>query len=176
MDSLPDEFHNKNELLEKINSERKLLYKSLDRIGRDLSYHFSEKPILHDGWSIKDTIAHITEWELAMIRCLNTSLQGKTPNKPPFGLPEEEINQFNAEYYQQNKHKPIGQVTDESQDSYQLFLGTLQRVSENDLFDGRRFDWLAGKPFWPIVAANSCWHYEEHRGTIEKALSAENLE
>ena len=111
-----------------------------------------------------------------MIRCLNTSLQGKTPNKPPFGLPEEEINQFNAEYYQQNKHKPIGQVTDESQDSYQLFLGTLQRVSENDLFDGRRFDWLAGKPFWPIVAANSCWHYEEHRGTIEKALSAENLE
>ena len=90
MDSLPDEFHNKNELLEKINSERKLLYNSLDRIGRDLSYHFSEKPILHDGWSIKDTIAHIIEWELAMIRCLNASLKGETPIQPPIGLPEEE--------------------------------------------------------------------------------------
>jgi hypothetical protein len=52
MDNLPDVFSTKNELMEKINGERKLLYKSLDRIGRDLSYHFSEKPILHDGWSI----------------------------------------------------------------------------------------------------------------------------
>ena len=75
MDALPDIFHTKDELLEKINFERKLLYKSLDRIGRDLSYHFSEKPILPDGWSIKDTIAHITECELAMIRCLNSLLK-----------------------------------------------------------------------------------------------------
>ena len=176
MDSLPDEFHNKNELLEKINSERNLLYNSLDRIGRDLSYHFSEKPILHDGWSIKDTIAHITEWELAMIRCLNTSLKGETPNQPPFDLSEEEVNQINADYYQQNKHKPIGQVLDEAQDSYQMILGMMQRVSDDDLFDLRRFDWLEGKPFWPIVAENTCWHYEEHRVIIEKALSVENLE
>ena len=56
MDALPDKFHTKSELLEKIISERKLLRSSLDRIGRDLSYHYSEKPILHDGWSIKDTL------------------------------------------------------------------------------------------------------------------------
>jgi len=170
MDRLPDEFHNKDELLEKIISERKLLDFSLDRIGRDLSIHFSEKPILHDGWSIKDTIAHITEWELTMIRCLNTSLNDEIPNQPLIGLLEEEVDQINANYYQQNKHKPIGQVTDEYQDSYQLILETMQTVSENDLFDPQRFDWLDGKPFWPIVAANTCWHYGEHRAIIEKAI------
>ena len=176
MDALPEKYLTKNELLEKIISERKLFYNSLDRIGRDLSYHFSEKPILHDGWSIKDTIAHLTEWELAMVRCFNTSLRGETPNQPPFGLHEEEVNQINADYYQQNQHKPIGQVLDEAQDSYQLISGMMQRVSDDDLFDPRRFDWLEGKPFWPIVAENTCWHYEEHRVTIEKALSDENLE
>lgn len=133
MDSLPDIFHNKDELLENINSERKLLYSSLDRIVRGLSYHFSEKPILHDCWSIKDTVAHITEWELAMIRYLNTSLQGETPNLAPFGLPEEEVNQINVEYYQQNQDKPIGQVLDEAQDSYQMILGRMRRVSDDDL-------------------------------------------
>ena len=171
MDSLPDEFHNKNELLEKIISERNMLISLLDRIGRDLSMHFMEKPILHDGWSIKDSIAHITEWELAMIRCLNRSLKDETPNQPPFGLSEKEVIQINADYYQQNKHKPIGQVTDESHDSYQVILGTMQRVSENDLFDPQRFDWLDGKPIWPIVAANTCWHYEEHRAEFENALN-----
>ena len=97
------------------------------------------------------------------------------PNQPPFGMHEEVVNQINADYYQQNKHKPIGQVTDESQDSYQLLLDTMQRVSENDLLDPRRFDWLAGKPFWPIVAANTCWHYEEHRVLIENALTNKNI-
>lgn len=105
-----------------------------------------------------------------MIRCLNTSLTGETPNQPPFGLPDEEVIQLNANYYQQNKNKPVGQVTDEAQDSYQLILETMQRVSEIDLFDPRRFTWLEDKPFWPIVAANTCWHYEEHREIIEKVL------
>jgi len=76
--------------------------------------HYSEKSILQDGWSIKDSLAHITEWELAMIRCLNTSLRGEIPNQPPFGLPEEEVIQINAEYYQRNIRIPIGQVLDEA--------------------------------------------------------------
>jgi hypothetical protein len=97
-----------------------------------------------------------------MIRCLNTSLRGETPNQPPFGLPEDEVDQINADFYQQNKNKPIGQVTDEAQDSYQLILNTMQNVSEIDLFDRQRFNWLSGESFWPIVAANTCWQL---RGT-----------
>ena len=61
-------------------------------------------------------------------------------------------------------------MTDEAQDSYQLILGTIQRVSEIYLIDPRRFAWLEGKPFWPIVAENTCWHYGEHRVIIEKAI------
>ena len=157
-------------MLDNISSERKFLISLLDRIGRDLGMHFMETPIFHDGWSIKDNIAHITECELAMIRCLNSSLKGETPQHIPFGLPEEEENKINAYYFQQNKHKPIGQVTDEAYDAYQLVIGKIKRVSEDDLFDPRRFDWLAGKPFWPIVASNTCWHYKEHRVTIKNAL------
>ena len=171
MNDLPDKFHTKNELLEKINEERKLLYQFLHRIGEDLGIHYVEKPILHDGWSLKDAIAHITEWELAMIRCLNTSLRGETPIQPPFGLPEEVVDQINAEYYQKNLHKPTGQVRDEAEDSHYVIMQTMDRVTEFDLFDPQRFDWLAGKPFWPIVAANTCWHYKEHRAEFEDALS-----
>lgn len=138
--------------------------------------HYSEKSILQDGWSIKDSLAHITEWELAMIRCLNTSLHGEIPNQPLFGLPEEEVIQINAEYYQRNIRIPIGQVLDEAQDSYQLILVTMRRVTEYDLFEPRRFDWLAGKPFWPIVAANTCWHYEEHREEFENAINKSSLQ
>lgn len=170
MDALPEKFHTKNELLEKIIEERKLFYKPLDVIGRDVSIYHSDLPILQDGWSVKDVIAHITEWELAMIRCLNTSLRGDIPNQIPFELSDDEVDQINAAYYQQNKRKPLGQVIDKFQDSYLLILDTVRRASEDDFFDPQRFDWLEGKSFWPIVAANTCWHYQEHRTIIEKAL------
>jgi hypothetical protein len=170
MHILPDCFYSKTELLDKIVEERRLFFQPLDVIGRDVSIYQAESPILQNGWSIKDTIAHITEWELSMIRCLKTSLRGEVPNQIPYELPDDEVGQINAAYYRRNKRKPLGQVIDESQDSYLLILDTIQRVSEEDLFDPHRFGWLAGKPFWPIVATNTCWHYEQHRTIFENAL------
>ena len=114
METPQEQFHNKSELLDRIIEERKSFYLQLDVIGRDVSIYHSELPILHDGWSIKDVIAHVTEWELAMIRCLKTALRGETPERLPFDLPDDEVDQINAAYYQRNKRKPLGQVIDES--------------------------------------------------------------
>jgi hypothetical protein len=170
MNSLPEHISTKTALLDEIIAERKLIETVLDRIGGELGEDQLVLPILHDHWSVKDTFAHITEWELAMIKCLKTSLSGETVDWPPFGMSAEQVNQINTEWYQRNKRKPLGQVLDESQDSYILVLETIRSVTENDLFKPERFSWLEGKPFWPIIAANTCWHYKEHRHIFEKLL------
>ena len=40
-------------------------------------------------------------------------------------------------------------------------------MTEIDLFDGSRFAWRNGDPLWHMVAANTWWHYKEHREQIE---------
>jgi hypothetical protein len=85
-------------------------------------------------------------------------------------MSEEQVNQINTEWHLKNKRKSLGQVMDESQDSYKVVMDTIRRVTENDLFNPERFIWLEGKPFWPIVAKNTCWHYKEHREVFEQLV------
>lgn len=170
MTGLSEEITNKTALLDEILTERKLFETLLDRIGEKLGVDQLVLPILHDRWSVKDTYAHITEWELAMIRCLKHSLRGKVPERIPFGMSENQVHQTNIEYFQKNRRKPMGHVLDESQDSFELVLQTIRLANDSDLFDPGRFDWLEGHPFWPIIAANTCYHYKEHRLILQNLL------
>jgi hypothetical protein len=170
MAGLPEEITTKTALLDEILTERKLFETSVDRIGEKLGVDQLVLPILHDHWSVKDTYAHITEWELAMIRCLNNSLRGRVPERPPFGLSEDQVHQTNIEYYQKNRRKSLGHVLDESQDSFELVLQRIRLTKDSDLFDPGRFIWLEGRPFWPIITANTSCHYKEHRLILQKLL------
>ena len=42
-------------------------------------------PDLHEGWSVKDILAHITAWEELMQGWVQISLRGETPDRPAPG-------------------------------------------------------------------------------------------
>ena len=39
------------------------------------------------------------------------------------------------------------------------------------LFDAEHFAWREGRPLWFMVAANTYWHYAEHREHLEQWLA-----
>jgi hypothetical protein len=166
-ENMVEQFSSKSELLDKIQTERG----RFDAILDGLSAEQMTAPELGNGWSVKDTLAHIKEWEQAMLGWLEALQSGGTPDRPPFGLSDEIVNQINANYFRANKHKPLNQVLDEYRASYKKALQGIQAASEADLFDVGRFEWLESKAFWPVVAANTCWHYEEHYEELEKWLT-----
>jgi hypothetical protein len=43
-------------------------------------------------------------------------------------------------------------------------------LSEAELTDPQHFAWREGDPLWHMVAANTWWHYKEHRETISAWL------
>jgi hypothetical protein len=166
---MDETFTNKAELLNRNRSERELL----EEILLNLNAGEMTAPELEGGWSVKDTLAHITAWEQEMIGWLRAAQRGETPERPPFGLGEQVVDQINAGFYQANRDKPLEQVLDESSQSYREALEIVEQAPKADLFDPKRFQWLEGEAFWPIVAANTCWHYEEHRLAIEQWLNLE---
>jgi len=125
---------------------------------------------VESAWSVKDILAHIASWERLMVSWLEASLRGEIPDRPAPGESWENLDGMNERLYQAHKDQPFVQVIKEFEDSYQAALQNAELLSEEDLFDAGRFAWRQGDPMWRMVAANTWWHYKEHRETIERWL------
>lgn len=152
----------KPELLEHIRSERKDLEAALAR----LSPAQYLQPGLESGWSVKDILAHLTAWEENMQRWTAQTLQGEQPDRPA-QFTDAVIQQMNQQLYLENREKDLADVLAGFRDTHPQTLAMLAGISEEDLVDPQRFPSRQGLPLWLMVAANTWWHYKEHRETIQ---------
>jgi hypothetical protein len=156
----------KREMLDLIRSERRELEAVLDELSEDRMVD----PGLEGGWSVKDILAHITWWEQRMVGWLRGSYAGKTPERPAPGMTWDDLDSLNAQTYLENKDRGLGEVMTESRLSYREALAEVEKMTDADLLDGDRFEWRKGDPMWHMVAANTWWHYKEHREDIGRWL------
>jgi hypothetical protein len=157
----------KPELLDQIRAERGRLEETLAR----LTHAQMLQPGVDGEWSVKDALAHISTWERWMIRWTSSLLRGKKPDTPdPW-----DIERLNAETYAQVKEIPLADVLEEFRQSYWDSLALAESLSEEQLQTSYTDSWPMG-PLWTGVAANTSWHYKEHRTDIQKWLDAQKKE
>ena len=127
---------------------------------------------LEGNRSMKDVLAHITAWEQRMIQWLNESAAGRVPQGPAPGMTWDDLDALNEQTYLEDKDKTLAEVMSASVTSYTQSLKAVQETTDQDLFDGSRFAWRNGDPLWHMIAANTWWHYDEHREQIETWLKS----
>jgi hypothetical protein len=130
------------------------------------------EPGVTGTWSVKDLLAHITVWEQRMVGWVAESLRDRVPQQLPSGMTWDDLDQWNEQTYRESRDKPLDQVLTEFDRSYSQALEAVKAAPETELIDPDRFPWREGKPLWHMVAANTCWHYKEHREEIETWRSA----
>lgn len=153
----------KQELLETIQVERC----HLDNLIGTLTEAQLVEPDIDGDRCVKDIIVHITIWEQRMIQWINESYAGIAPQRPAPGMNWDDLDKINEQYYLEHKDDPLTEIMSESSTSYAQAFRVIEEMKEQDLFDGSRFAWRKGDPIWHMVAANTCWHYKEHRDQIE---------
>jgi hypothetical protein len=158
----------KRELLEILQDERR----RLDALIGRLSEAELIAPGIEGNRSNKDLLAHITDWEQRMILWIDDSLAGRAPQRPAPGMTWDDLDRLNEQTYLENKEKALVEVMPASRNSYTQALQAIQELTNDDLFDGTRYAWRNGDPLWHMVAANTWWHYKEHREQIEVWLQA----
>ena len=151
----------KSELLDQIRTERKQLEEVLTALTPDQML----QPGASGEWTVKDVLAHISVWERRMIYWIGSHMRGKTPDVP---LPWD-VEHMNAETYAQVKDKPLTEVQEDFHQSYRDALALAESLSEDQLQTAYTNTWPMG-PLWTGVAANTNWHYKEHRESIEAWL------
>jgi hypothetical protein len=157
----------KQELLEQIRVERGLLEGTLAR----LTHAQMLLPGVDGKWSVKDALAHISTWERWMILWTNSLLKSEKPETPePW-----DIEQMNARTYIRVKEIPLAEVLEEFRQSFWDSLELFETLSEEQLQTVYSDSWPMG-PFWTGIAANTNWHYKEHRADIQKWLETQKKE
>lgn len=161
-----------------MNSEKERLVKRL-RIERDL-FEVVISPMSEDQmrtlqitscWTVKDILAHITAWEVELLRWLDRASTGKAPEIPAPGEWAEYTDEFNDQSYLANQDRPLDDVLLEFQEVYRRVLFELEALP-NNLDDDYWSVWFGGKPPWDLLAAHH-EHYREHRGEICSRLANE---
>jgi len=159
------------ELRERISSS----YAALEHTIGQLSDQQLTMPI--DGsWSAKDLLAHIAAWEQVMLHFhVGDRPFEEVTRLTSVPYASTPVDQINEAFHQRDRDLPLAQVLQSFHSSHQELMTTLDRMSEADLFklytpagrgpdsSGRLIDWIIG---------DSYDHYDEHRATMERLLSA----
>ena len=124
-------------------------------------------PVLFDGWSVKDLVAHVGAWERTAAAVFAALLSGQAPD---FEIDEIALDAFNARFFAEHHDQSLGEVMAGEQAAYRSFRDLVESASEADLFDPNRFPWMQGAPFAEWVGANTFEHYDEHLADMSARL------
>jgi hypothetical protein len=126
-----------------------------------------------DGWSIKDMLAHISSWHHRLLTWLDAAIRNV---EPAISGPDnvEEMDALNAQFYLENKSRPLDEVLTDFRTTHQQIMDIIQAMREEDLISPQRFAWTQGSPLWQLVAGDTYEHYQEHRKQIQEWLATTN--
>jgi hypothetical protein len=162
-----DEPTTRAKVLELVHIEQEALQTVLDQ----LTEVQMTQPGVENNWTVKDILAHIADWEQRMVRWIEETMRGEVPERPAPGMTWDDLDELNEQTYLANKNRSLAEILAGFETSYQQAVKAVETLTEEDLLDPHRFAWREGDPMWHMVAANTWWHYKEHRQAIESWLA-----
>ncbi len=152
----------RQELIEQIHAECAALVELIESIPPEER----ETPLV-DELSVKDLLAHITDWQEYMLRRLRATALGETF---PLRVPDGNYDRVNAEIYQTHLRRPWDDIWQDFERIYEETIAEIEQLSEEDLFDPQRAEAVTGIPNHravDMIVGNTSGHYWEHRLEIE---------
>jgi hypothetical protein len=157
----------------RILNEMRINYAALEEILAPLDKTQCTTEGVIPDWSIKDILAHIASWHHRLLTCLDAAIRNEEPTiSGPDNV--EEMDALNAQFYQENKSRPLDEVLNDFRTTHQQITDRIQAIHEKDLISPYRFPWSDGEPLWQLVAGDTYEHYQEHIAQIQKWLATTN--
>ncbi len=164
----------KGEAVAAINRERAAWDALLAEIG--------ENRMLEPGpmgeWSFKDLAAHLTAWRERSVRRLEAAAHGQP--EPPAPWPAElndenddDVDAINAWFQKQSADKLLGEVLDESRESYARLSEAVQQLPDEALTDSAYFPWTEGQALGDAIVSGEFFGHlrDEHEAEIRQWLA-----
>jgi hypothetical protein len=152
---------NKTELLAAMREARRLWDSWIAKVSPE---RMSE-PVAPGEWSVKDILAHTTEYD----RWLGLGLALRLQKPPDLWLADLSLDQFNAALHAQMHDRPPAEVLADSQRVFAEMVQAVVAHSEAYLFGSHH---VAGVPYevqpFELLKSESYGHYYDHLPTIKE--------
>lgn len=153
----------KQDLIQRIRDERIKLVALLGIVSENEMLI----PLEEDGWSVKDHVAHIVVWEKRMVEWLDVVKRGEVPQQLPPGMTWDDLDRWNEQTFKEDRERELKEVLADFNHFAEEVVQVVEGIPEDLLMRADSLAWRSGSPLWEMVAANTFWHYPEHRQAIK---------
>ena len=156
----------KQELLDEIGLERA----ALDETLALLTPRQMTKPgVTRGGWSVKDVLAHLIEWQQMNLDWYAAGLRGETPAMPAPGFTLRELPRLNAMIYRKHHRRSLQAVLRDYRSHHERVVALIGALRDTDLVTLERFSWTGRS--WTLsdyLRASTAAHYLWARTRIRR--------
>ncbi len=156
----------KKDLLSEIQRERKALDDSLALVP---AVQMTKPGVTRGGWSVKDVLAHLVEWQHMNLGWYAAGLRGEKPAMPAPGYTLRELPRLNQMIYRKHHRRSLQAVMDDYRAYHQRILDLINSLSDSDLVTLGRFNWTGAS--WTLsdyLRASTAAHYLWARTRIRR--------
>ncbi|HEY7127011.1 MAG TPA: ClbS/DfsB family four-helix bundle protein [Ktedonobacterales bacterium] len=128
-----------------------------------ISYEQMTQPLAENQWAGKDILSHLTAWNYRLVGWLQAAGRNETPAIPEPDATWDDEDRLNAKTFAETHQLPLADVCKAFERSFQQVLERVQALSDEQLTDPRRYDWLKGKPLWRRITRGPGYgHFHAH--------------
>jgi hypothetical protein len=161
----------KRDLLAEIQRERAGLDAALALLTRR---QLTKAGVTRSGWSVKDVIAHLAEWQRMNLGWYAAGLRGERPAMPAPGYTLRELPRLNEMIYRKHRRRSLDDVVREFAVCHDRVVALIESLPDTDLVTLGRFSWTG--PSWTLsdyLRASTAAHYLWARTRIRRFARAE---
>jgi uncharacterized protein (TIGR03083 family) len=157
-------FASKSDLVSAIEAERRQLEEAL----AGLTDEQMTQPGVCEGWSAKDLMAHLVEWEQMLLGWYRAGVRGGVPKTPAPDFSWGQLPALNQRIYEKHHDRSLSDVRADFDASYREIHDLVAGLPEAELLEPRRYSWLGKHALASYVAPNTSSHYAWARKLVRK--------
>jgi hypothetical protein len=161
----------KAELLAEIDRERQALDDILAGLSRR---QMTRSGVTRGGWSVKDILAHLVEWQQMNLDWYAAGLRGEKPAIPAPGYTLRDLPRLNAMIYRKHHRRSLDAIVADYHSYHDEVVALIRCCSNADLVTLGRFSWTG--PSWTLsdyLRAATAAHYLWARTRIRRWIRAQ---
>jgi len=125
-------------------------------------------------WSIKDVVAHLTEWAQMVMRWYAAGKKGETPQTPAEGYTWQQIPALNQRIYEQHRDDPLDEALANFHTTHAAIVDMISGIDNEELFTSKVYQWTKSTTLGAYFVSATCSHYVWARKEIRKGLKAKD--
>lgn len=161
----------KLDLLAEIRRERDALDSVL---GSLTPRQMTQAGVTRGGWSVKDILAHLVEWQQMNLEWYAAGVRGEKPAMPAVGYTLRELPRLNAMIYRKHHRRSLQAVLEDYRSYHHRVVSLIETLPDDILVTLGRYSWTG--PSWTLsdyLRASTAAHYLWARTRIRRWCRAQ---